>query len=160
LEGHENFFHIGEGGHTLNLDRLEGHENAVLCVAVDARGKRIASGEIIKRDAYLFLVTLTGPYPMHVGGDNKKGDINGVVKVWDQTLTLTLTLTLIGVVKVWDIVDARRGHECIFTYKTHEKEVRAVSLSPDGSYLASGSKDGSIHFFHIGEGGHTLNLES
>ena len=89
--------------------RLEGHENAVLCVAITPDGWRIASG-----------------------GDSKKGDINGVMKLWELT---------------------GDRYQCLYTYKTHEKEVRAVALTKDGFMVASGSKDGSVHVFEVGQGG-------
>lgn len=76
-------------------------------MASDGQGKRLASG-----------------------GDNKKGDINGVVKVWD-------------------LLEGSSSHTCIFTYKTHEKEVRAVALTQDGSRLASGAKEAILNLIRI-----------
>jgi len=89
--------------------RLEGHESSVLCLSVSEDGWRIASG-----------------------GDSKKGDINGVMKLWELT---------------------GDRYECSYTYRTHEKEVRAVAITKDGFIVASGSKDGTIHVFKVGQGG-------
>lgn len=58
------------------------------------------------------------------------------------------TASFDGTVKIWDIDSGK----CLYTLTRHEDAVYAVSFSPDGKHLASGSIDSCIHIWKVKDG--------
>ncbi|RWS24822.1 katanin p80 WD40 repeat-containing subunit B1-like protein [Leptotrombidium deliense] len=100
------------------------------------------------------------------------GSASGSLKVWDLETVKCMTRTLTGHksvissldfhpygdfvasgsvdsnIKLWDI----RKKGCMYTYKSHTKDVCCLKFSPDGRWLASGGEEGIVKLWDLPAG--------
>ena len=81
-----------------------------------------------------------------------KGEITGNVAYAPDGTRLAVASSI----GIW-VYDAQTGEE-LDLLAGHTGDVYSVSFSPDGSTLASGSSDGTIHLWDTGSGEHVRTL--
>ncbi len=123
------------------LQRLAGHQGAVMCVAWSPDGQRLASAggsELLVWDVQRGAgVRTLGPHP---------GEASAVT--WEPSGERLLSGSSDGRVRWWDV---QRG-ECVRVQQAHQGTVQALKVSPDGSKLASCGNDGAIRLWDLQSG--------
>jgi WD40 repeat protein len=121
------------------LLELHGHQRAILAIALDAKGARVASGSYDTTIRIWDAMTGVGISKLvgHTGGvhsvafspDNNQlasGSADTTIKVWDAN-SAACSATLLG----------------------HTEGVTAVAFSTDSKRLASGSEDGTVQIWKV-----------
>jgi WD40 repeat protein len=126
---------------------LSGHIDAVLAVAYSPNGRMLASGD---QDGTLrFWDAATGQPRGELPGHG-----SGVLSLAFSPDSRSLAVGYNKVVRLWD-VQQRTYRE----FKGHLQSVNTVVFSPDGSQVASGSKDQTIRIWDVASGKEFLRLE-
>jgi len=142
---------VCEIGKTESVKMFRGHNDEVNAIRWDPQGKLLAScsddctAKIWRMDSDRCLYDLT---------DHTK-EIYTIK--WSPTGTGTLnpnrnlylaTASFDGTVKLWDVEVGKCVHDLV----KHNDQVYAVSFSPDGQFLASGSIDKCLHIWSVQDG--------
>jgi WD40 repeat protein len=117
---------------------LRGHTNRVLSLAFDPDGGTLASGSLDRR---IWLWDLGHPQRRGEPLTTATSPINALTFGPDGKL---LAGTSDDVVASWDLTKGRHQSLPAAQLGGHTDEVHTVALSPDGSTLASGGRDGSV----------------
>ncbi|KAN0081238.1 Quinonprotein alcohol dehydrogenase-like superfamily [Tylopilus felleus] len=163
---------------------FQGHTDAVLSVAYSPDGIHIVSGSEDKTIRVWNASTsqcVAGPFQgheaavwsvaySHNGIHIVSGSEDMSIRVWDATTTQCVAGPLQGhtddgTIRVWD---ATIDHSVAHPFQGHTDAVECVACSPDGTYIASGSRDKTIRVWNASSGqcvagpfqGHTGSIYS
>jgi len=140
-DGHVYVWDVSDGK---LLQRLAGHQGAVMCVAWSPDGSRLASAgssEVLVWEVQSGAsVRALGPHP---GG--------AFAVTWEPSGERLLSGSSDGRVRWWNV----QSGECVREQEAHQGTVQALKVSPDGSRLASCGNDGTIRLWDL-ESGHSL----
>ncbi|KAF1744028.1 hypothetical protein MXB_2289 [Myxobolus squamalis] len=121
---------------------FNGHTNDVMSVAFSGDNRQIVSGS---RDS---TVRLWNTLAVQKFVFEEKGHIDCVSSVLTLPQSSSLSIVSSGwdrVIKFWSLKPAK----CQKTFSGHTNAINSISICPDGSLMASGSKDGSINVWNL-----------
>ncbi|KIL89218.1 vegetatible incompatibility protein het-e-1 [Fusarium avenaceum] len=130
------------------LQTLEGHNRAVMSVAVSPNNQLIASGG---DDKMVKIWDITTGLCQHTLEDHDD-PIHSITFLPDGRSLASASNTI----KIWDT----KTGLCLRTLEGHDKAVRSVASSPDGQCLASGSLDQTIKIWSSKTGKCLKTLDS
>lgn len=117
--------------------RLEGHEDAVVAVALAADGQRLVSAS---RDGTARLWDARTGALVHKLSGHAKGVRAAAISPDGQTIA---TGADDGTVRLWSPSSGAERH----VLRGHHDDVRCVAVSPDGALVASGANDGTVRLW-------------
>lgn len=146
---------------------LKGHEDIVICLAVDWSGHWLATGAKDNtarlwridpaNDSYICVAVLTG----HAESLGAIALPPGVPQESSAAFTdplshppaYVVTGSQDRTVKRWDVTkDIKQKIRAKYTRKAHDKDINAIDIDPSGSLFASASQDRTVKIYSAAEG--------
>ena len=146
---------------------LKGHEDIVICLAVDWSGHWLVTGAKDNtarlwridpvNDSYTCAAVLTG----HAESLGAIAIPHNVPQMQSAAFTdplshppsYILTGSQDRTVKRWDVTkDGKQKPRAKYTRKAHEKDINAIDIDPSGTLFASASQDRTVKIYSVAEG--------
>jgi WD40 repeat protein len=134
----------------LENETLRGHTSGVSGVAFDTEGRRLASGDVLGR---VMIWDVAQPRPLRLRPDCYF--CRRLAFHPDRKRAVTSSTAGLNAPQLWDLDTGR----LLRSFQGHKHWVEGVSLSRDGSLLASSSHDGTVRIWDVETGRELMVLD-
>lgn len=153
-----------------DVAQLKGHEDIIICLAIDWSGHWIATGAKDNTARLWRVDPSTNSFTCHTTFAGHAESLGAIAlphstppesspafkKPLDHPPAYLLTGSQDQTIKRWDIprdrATVRKAPRAIYTRKAHDKDINALDISPNNQFFASASQDKTVKIWVTEEG--------